>query len=384
MTRTGLTVACLAGLFACAPPPATLQLFTSEQPQAVPRSLFRVDWRAPVRGDTVDEPPLAVEMLRWSPQETAAPLVIGSEQEVVVGSTAGSLSAFAFDGHLLWRFATRGPITTSATYAEGSLFIASADGSIYALDPRTGIQRWTYDLGEEPASSPVVAGALLFVATHQESLFALDAASGARRWHYRREQLRPFTLRNVATPRPAGDLVFTGFSDGTTLALKADDGTVVWQRSAGPGDQFVDADASPQIAGSRVYVASFRDGISSVDRTRGDLVWHKPFPGATGLLLQDGILFATAIGKVAAFSPGDGTQLWELGLGERTPGLLRVAGGILMVPTTDSLLFLDDHSGARLGAAFSPGRGVDAAPALSGREVYVLSNAGWLYALGLM
>ena len=173
-------------------------------------------------------------------------------------------------------------------------------------------------------------------------------------------------------------------SDGTTLALKATDGSVVWQRTAGPGDQFVDADASPQIAGSRVYVASFRDGIYSVERTRGDLVWHKPFPGATGLLLQDGILFATAIGKVAAFSPGDGTLLWEMGLGDRTPGVLRVAGPVLMVPTTDSLLFLDDHSGARLGAAFSPGRGVDAAPAAAGREVYVLSNAGWLYALGLM
>jgi outer membrane protein assembly factor BamB len=215
-------------------------------------------------------------------------------------------------------------------------------------------------------------------------VFALDAMSGARRWHYRREQLRPFTLRNVAAPHPAGDLVFTGFSDGTTLALKATDGSVVWQRTAGPGDQFVDADASPQIAGSRVYVASFRDGIYSVERTRGDLVWHKPFPGATGLLLQDGILFATAIGKVAAFSPGDGTLLWEMGLGDRTPGVLRVAGPVLMVPTTDSLLFLDDHSGARLGAAFSPGRGVDAAPAAAGREVYVLSNAGWLYALGLM
>jgi outer membrane protein assembly factor BamB len=384
MTIRWTTVAGFAALLACAPPPATLQLFTSESPQPQPRSLFRLDWRTRVRGDTVEEPPLSVEMMRWAPQETAAPTVVSSEQEVVVGSTSGSISAFGFDGRLLWRFATHGPITTSATYAEGSLFISSADGSIYALDPRTGIQRWAHDLGEEPASSPVIAGGLVYVATHQESLFAIDAASGARRWHYRREQLRPFTLRNVATPRPAGDLVFTGFSDGTTLALKADDGTVVWQRSAGPGDQFVDADASPQVAGSRVYVASFRDGISSVERSRGDLVWHKPFPGATGLLLADGILFATAIGKVAAFSPGDGTPLWEMGLGDRTPGLLRLMGPVLMVPTSDSLLFLDDHTGARLGSAFSPGRGVDAAAAAAGREVYVLSNAGWLYALGLM
>ncbi len=375
----GLSLA-LAG--ACAPPPPGVALLTSEH-AVERRTLFSVDWRRQVRSDVEAEPPLNADLLRWAPQETAAPIVVPVEQEIVVGSTAGELRAFSFDGQPLWSAATRGPITSPATYADGRLYAAAGGGSIYAFDAVSGRQLWSHDLGEEPATAPVVAGGAIYVATHQGSVFSLDASTGARKWHYRRQRQHAFTLRTVAAPRPAGNLVFTGFSDGEIVALAAANGEVAWQKPSGPGDQFVDADATPQILGDRVYVASFDDGLSALERRDGTLVWHVPFRGVTGLVLGNGILFVTALGKIAAFAPSDGKLLWEKGLGDRSPESPRVAGELLAVPTTAELLLLDQRTGTQLGGGFSPGRGVDAPPAVAGRELYVLSNAGWLYALGL-
>ncbi|HUB09018.1 MAG TPA: PQQ-binding-like beta-propeller repeat protein [Myxococcales bacterium] len=372
----------LALALACAPPPPDVALLTSER-AVERRTLYTIDWRAQVRSDLAPEPPLNVDLLRWAPQETASPTVIPIEQEVVVGSTAGVLHAFSLDGQPLWEARTVGAITTSATYAEGRVYVAAGGGSVYAFDAASGRQLWSHDLGEEPATPPVVSAGAIYVATHQASVFAIDAATGERKWHYRRERERPFTLRTVAAPRPAGDVVYTGFSDGEIVALSVKSGDVVWQKSSGPGDQFVDADATPQLLGSHVYVASFAEGVSALDEKDGGLAWHVSFRGVTGLLLGNGILFATAIGKVAAFAPTDGSLLWEKGLGERSPGPPRLAGSVLAVPTTEEILLLDQHSGTQLGQGFSPGRGVDAPPAFAGRELYVLSNAGWLYALGI-
>ncbi|MHB8420247.1 MAG: outer membrane protein assembly factor BamB family protein [Myxococcales bacterium] len=380
--RARTTVAVLGLAAACAPPPPSLTLLASERP-AEHRSLFVIDWRRQVRSDTDEEPPLNAQMLRWAPQETAAPTVIPMEQEVVVGSTKGTLLAFSLAGKPLWRAEIDGPITSAPSYSAGRIYVDSANGTVDAIEPATGRRMWRHDLGEEAATAPVESGGAVYVATHQSSVYALDAATGERRWHYLRERQRPFTLRTVAAPRPAGDLVFAGFSDGEIVALAAKDGAVLWQKPSGPGDQFVDADATPQLQGGRVYVASFTEGLSALERKDGELAWHVPFRGVTGLLLANGVLFATALGKVAAFAPSDGTLLWEKGVGDRAPGSPRAAGSILVVPTTEELFFFDQRAGTLLGDGFNPGRGVDAPPAVAGRELYVLSNAGWLYALGL-
>ncbi len=377
-----VSIAGLACLAACAPPGPGTRILSSTAPR-LREQVWHVEWRVQVRPDVTEEPPVRAQLWRWRPEETAVPLVVEPEHEIVVGSTSGVLRAYDLEGRPRWRYAAGGPIEQQPAYARDEIFVASADGSVHALVARTGHELWSRVIGEQPATPPVVSGGIVYLATHQTSVFALDAGTGASRWHYRREQEREFTLRTVAAPVPSGGFVYTGFSDGTTVALRADTGEVVWQRASGPGDQFIDAGATPQLAGGRVYVATYRDGVFALDAKSGDLVWRKPMPGATGLLLRDGLLFVGAVGKVVALAPGDGSLLWERGLGDRSPGPLRLTGTILVVPASDALVFLNDRTGERLGEGFNPGRGVDAPAAIEGRNLYVLSNAGWLYALSL-
>jgi hypothetical protein len=80
-------------------------------------------------------------------------------------------------------------VYASPALGERSVYIASADGSVYALDLR-GNLRWRYDTGDTVRSSPVLGraprggGRILYVGSANGALYALDARTGRRRWSF--------------------------------------------------------------------------------------------------------------------------------------------------------------------------------------------------------
>ncbi len=64
----------------------------------------------------------------------------------VVGAFDGYLYAYDHEGNVVWKFAARDHIYASASLLpDGSIVAASADGSLYDLDPKTGAERWQFD-----------------------------------------------------------------------------------------------------------------------------------------------------------------------------------------------------------------------------------------------
>jgi alcohol dehydrogenase (cytochrome c) len=82
----------------------------------------------------------------------------------------------------------------TAEYRAGSYFSAGGmrgipgvepSGSIQALDPLTGAQRWEFPLHSPPWSGVLsTAGGLVFSGTNEGNVFALDAASGKALWDF--------------------------------------------------------------------------------------------------------------------------------------------------------------------------------------------------------
>ena len=136
---------------------------------------------------------------RWqtfTPGYVTSSPALGSDGTVYVGSFDHKLYALEPDtGQIRWSFATDAHIYSSPALADGSdgrtreIYIASADGSVYALDP-SGHLLWRYDTGDPVRSSPVLGrkprggGRILYVGSSNGKLYALDAASGRRRWSY--------------------------------------------------------------------------------------------------------------------------------------------------------------------------------------------------------
>ena len=107
-----------------------------------------------------------------------------------IGSFDGALYALdAQTGSVRWRFETDDHVYASPALGGGLVYIASTDGSVYAVD-RSGRQRWRYDTGDVIRSSPVLgraphgSGRILYVGSAAGSLYALDARTGRRRWSY--------------------------------------------------------------------------------------------------------------------------------------------------------------------------------------------------------
>ena len=56
-------------------------------------------------------------------------------------------------GGLQWRVQTGGMVQSSAALHDGTLYIGSGDGLLYALDARTGAHRWQFRTGRAISSN---------------------------------------------------------------------------------------------------------------------------------------------------------------------------------------------------------------------------------------
>jgi outer membrane protein assembly factor BamB len=323
---------------------------------------------------------VAPTMLEWRPREAGGPAVDTTTGTVVVGTRDGYLRAFGDGGQPLWEFKAKGRFDAPARVDGDLVYAGSSDGRLYAVELGSGKLRWQYDAQEEVGTTPAVGGGLVLAMTLQDTLVAVDARTGAWKWHHRREGKESFTIRGAASVTVAGDVALGGYSDGTVAALDLASGTVRWEVRVASKSDFMDVDSTPRVQGGRVYVASYSGAVHALELATGKQIWEAKTPGPLRLALARGTLVAVTTTQLVAFSPTDGAVRWTLPLDGTPGGEPALMGGRAAVPNGKGLMWIDVERG-RLLRVFNPGTGVTAAVAVSGRRVYVLSNAGELIAL---
>jgi outer membrane protein assembly factor BamB len=197
---------------------------------------------------------------------------------VYIGSYDGHVYAIdASSGAEQWRFDAGGIVDSSPTVAGETLYVGSWDGNVYALDTETGTERWSHRTKGIVRSSPKVFDGTLYVgsrcgflecAEYTSSttvdvgeLYAIDAATGERTWQYS-------TSANVVnTPAIGSGTIYLTSRRGTIHAVSLEDGSELWQEELEGGTQ-----TSPTIIGDVVYVA-LNGGIYCLDSSTGDEVW---------------------------------------------------------------------------------------------------------------
>src|SRR6266536_349123 len=319
--------------------------------------------------------------LEWRPRELGGPAVDPTSGLVVVGTRDGWLHARDPDGARIWDFEAGGRFEAAPRIDADVAYAGSSDGRLYAVELTTGRLRWKYDAQEEVGTTPVVAAGLVLVMTLQDTLVAVDVKTGAWKWHHRRESREGFTIRGAANVIVSGGLAIGAYSDGTVAALDVVTGTVKWERKVAPAGDFVDVDGL-RAEGGRLYAAAYSGAIYGLDVQTGHQLWEAKIPAASRLALGGGTLVAVTATQVIGIGPQDGTTRWTLPLEGVPAGDPVILGGRAAVPNTKGLLWIDASSG-RLLRVFNPGTGVSAPPGWRGGRIYVLSNAGDLFALDL-
>jgi outer membrane protein assembly factor BamB len=324
--------------------------------------------------------------LDYKPQEFSSATSDG--RRVFVGSQQGVLWALAAeDGRLLWRRPLSGPISSEPAYVVelGLVLVGDDDGALWAIDPKTGKERWVYRARGPITARPTYADGLVFFTSAENRVYAIDAQKGTWKWQYDREAPDGFTIRGQGGPLAAGGKVYVGFADGYLAALEGRTGDIVWVRALGTdGSHYADVDSTPTLVGGTLYASSIAGGVYAIDPKDGSVRWRYEVEGAGTVRVRGGRVYFAAGKNGLHCLDLTGHVLWHQALpqaGELSSPL--VVAGWVVVSAADSGTYVADAQSGRLDQFLMPGHGITGAPTSDGRHVFVVSNAGFVYALAI-
>jgi outer membrane protein assembly factor BamB len=247
---------------------------------------------------------------------------VGSNN-VFVGSTNGTIKAFALaTGALQWSATTLGAVSSPAI--DGSrLVVGSNDHNVYAFDaggvsncsgtPKTCTPLWTATTGGAVQSSPAVVNGVVYIGSDDGKLYAFNETNGALLW-------TATTAGSItASPAVGGGSVFVGSADHKVYAFDAAGNTncagapkvcsPLWSVTTAAV-----VDSSAAVVGGVVYVADESGVLRALDATNGTSKWSvllgsgaKSSPAVAGGVIYIG----TRVGLVKAYAVSNGASLWS-------------------------------------------------------------------------
>jgi outer membrane protein assembly factor BamB len=289
-------------------------------------------------------------------------------------------------GQLKWSFRTQGMIVSSpAIGPNGTIYIGSDDGHLYALDEETGAKKWSFPAKADVMSSPAIGtDGTVYFGSQDNNVYALDGTTGAKKWSFS-------TVNNVSSSPAIGmdGTVYVGCvgslwdSDCSLYALDGANGSLKWSFPAGSG-----VGSSPAIGvDGTVYIGSCDRNVYALDGKTGAKKWSFSTSGevfSSAAIGADGTVYIGSCDhNVYALDGATGTKKWSFATGDGVESSPTIAvDGTVYVGSFDRNVYaLDGKTGAPKWV-FTTGSGVysSAAIALDG-TVYIASFDRNVYAL---
>ncbi|WP_153447633.1 outer membrane protein assembly factor BamB [Vibrio algicola] len=197
------------------------------------------------------------------------------------------------------------------------IFIGSENGQVYALSVDDGSLVWQKDIEGEVLAKPLADQNFVMLNTAKGSLIALDQDTGEQEWDISNE-VPNLTLRGDSSPASVSGGVFWGMSNGRLAAALIQKGQLLWQQPIGTPkgsteiDRLVDVDASPLIIGANLYTVGINGQLVAVDLRSGTPMWKRTYSSATDLATDGSKLFVvTDKDHLIGVDVRSGTKLWE-------------------------------------------------------------------------
>ncbi len=280
---------------------------------------------------------------------------------------------------------------------EGNRVFAHSGGRfLVALDAANGSEVWRAEAFSPFQSAPKVADGRVFAITQENELMAMNAATGSVQWTHAAiaETARLITAPSVAV---SGEVVVAPFSSGEIVALRVQNGAVLWSdsltRAGGltPLSSINDISGSPVVTENTVYAMSHSGIMTALDLRSGERIWDAPAGGLTAPWVAGEFLFiVTTEAAVVAMNRRTGevqwiTELQQFANERRRRNRIAWAGPImagnrlLVAGSNGELAILDPVTGERQESRNLRG---DAfiAPVIANETVYVLTDDGRLSA----
>jgi outer membrane protein assembly factor BamB len=203
---------------------------------------------------------------RWT-FDTGAEITSGANfdgDRVLFGSYDETLYCLGPDGKPVWKVKTDGPVNGSPAVAQGRTFVAGCDSSVHVIELATGKELAAIELEGQAAATAAVVGDLLYVGTMGNKFMAIDWNKKNVDWTFAPERrAQPFYASAAVTDK----LAVVGSRDKNLYALDRKTGKEVWTHATQGR-----VDASPVIAGNRVYASSLDGNLYVLDLATGKVL----------------------------------------------------------------------------------------------------------------
>ena len=283
--------------------------------------------------------------------------------------------------------------------AGGRVYATTGYGELVALDAASGAVIWRQRVDAPISGAPATDGQAVYVSGRDGSAWAINAADGKVSWQvigtpgktaYVGSAAPTIGDRAVIFPSAAGDLM---------AVLKIGGGTKVWQSSlAGKrlGRAYAltaDVTGDAVIAGKTLFAGTGNGRTVAMSASSGERIWSAG-EGALGpVAVAGGSLFlVNDEAKLVRLDASTGEVIWAVEMPyftndkpKRRKGIFAhygpiLAGGRIMVVSSDGLLrAFDPTDGTLAYTAEIPG-GAAAQPAVAGGTMYVVGGNGQLHA----
>lgn len=324
----------------------------------------------------------------------------------------------------IWTFRTGGSVKAQPVVHEGLVYVSSFDGTLYALDIRSGKLRWKSVVGGSLVAAPTVSDSALVVgstsgavvclrrtdgrpiwkttlpppifatagiyddmvciAAGDGKVYGLSLQDGSRVWEF---QTGMFVQSRIV---PVRGMFIVGCWDNHVYALDARTGALRWKQRFGRAFYYAPAIGSPATDGVFVVVPS-NDGVLHAMRVRtGEVVWQLSSPqgnsfGYPSPLLHDGVVYCGTLGSRGLFYAVDlhtGQPRWvaETGRFMYDSGSA-CAANYIFTASVDSMVYWIEKGGGRVVQRYQlPEAHLFCVPDTDGERFVIGSLNGTVYA----
>ena len=334
---------------------------------------------------------------------TATPVIGGGR--IFTMDSGARVSAVSPQGQLLWQNELIPPADADGqatggglAYDGGVIYVSSGFGVLSALNAETGREIWRQELDATGSGQPRVAGDLVYLVAGDDTGWAVNTKTGRIAWQI---EAVPSDANILGAPAPVvtKDLAVFAFGSGDLLAtfrrggLRRWSASVAGRRTGFTQSRISDVTGAPVVAGGRLFAGNHAGRTVAIDVSSGERLWTAR-EGAMGTAWPaGGSLFQVSdLNQLLRLDAATGEVIWAIDL----PGYLRdkpgkrgkihthygpvLAGGQLILASSDGLLRFFDPADGRLARTAALPDGASTAPVVAGRTLYVVSSDGELHA----
>ena len=316
-------------------------------------------------------------------------------QPVLVGDTLYAASAEgevkAVDrrkGKTLWKSDLDMGLSGGVGHYGDALFLGSSDGFVLKVSADSGELLWSTRLQGEVLAPPQGNGQVVIAQTYDGKLQGLDAETGDKLWTYDSD-VPVLTIRGTSTPILNGNTAYAGFANGRVVAFDAQTGGILWEvrvaisQGRSEIERIVDVDGRMALIGNELYAASYQGRIVAIDTASGRKIWQKDVSSFSGVSQGFGNVYVTdEDGTISAYlRNGQGLRWEQDALGYRELSRPTPVSSYVAVVDLDGYLHLVSQvDGELVGRAKAGGGGARADMIAEGNILYVFNNDGKLIA----